>query len=30
MRNAFDANVPARKPRTQIGRVLGEMASEPQ
>jgi chromosome segregation ATPase len=25
----FDANVPARKPRTQIGRVISELASEP-
>jgi chromosome segregation ATPase len=30
MRSGFDANVPARKPRTQAGRVLLQLASDPQ
>jgi hypothetical protein len=29
MRNGFNASVPARKPKTQIGRVLTELTSEP-
>jgi chromosome segregation ATPase len=30
MRSGFDANVPARKPRTQIGRVLTELTTGPE
>ncbi|MQA90839.1 MAG: hypothetical protein GEU90_11460 [Gemmatimonas sp.] len=30
MRNGFNASVPARMPRTQIGRVLTELVSEPE
>jgi chromosome segregation ATPase len=29
VRSAFDTSVPARKPKTQIGRVLTEMTTEP-
>jgi DNA repair exonuclease SbcCD ATPase subunit len=30
MKGGFDANVPARKPRTKIGRVISELTSDPQ
>ena len=30
MKSGFDANVPVRKPRTAIGRVLTELTTEPE